>query len=294
MADYKPKAKLGLNRGKLTKFTLSQSKNGYNYMSLVAKVAGRDVYGSILEPREFTSDEEKTTFLRKLYGDMRHIVTAYGFTDKEVDEAFVKAGKPTEFLGMMEFFERLMPRGYEHKEVDIFLQYQYKPRKGQTRTYLEIPTIVFVHGKFCRSVLDDGAFFSAPVEGEFEEVKTLSAAKDEVGLEYINPETNASHPFTRNGYWITSAVAQPYGTQTVDERKNKASGTASGSKSDPTSKGVKLIDDLILLYGESEVYEGLKRLLDEVLGGTPLSSLSTDDSDNGEEVDGDPDSDLPF
>ena len=100
--------------------------------------------------------------------------------------------------------------------VDVFLQYQWTIKSGQTQTYLELP-----------KNMKDGSFLtiSTPAIGEWEEIRDKKE-----GLKYIDSVGGAEHRFKRDNNYLESnkAIQQKDGVDNADF-KPKAGGTATAS-----------------------------------------------------------------
>ncbi len=96
----------------------------------------------------------------------------------------------------------LLPKDYNQKLLDCFMQYQWQVSEGQNRTFLEFPKNM-KHGKWlCAATTDN-----------YREVR-MPNPDDGVkrALYYVN-EAGDTHPFTRTGWYMNS----PFANQYVDE-----------------------------------------------------------------------------
>ena len=141
--------------------------------------------------REVT-DPEHPVFkqgLKVWTGNITHIMKSLGITEDQLKAAF---SVPIEsFKEYCKILMKLLPKNFEKKYVDVFLQYQYT-LKGKM-TFLELP-------KNTKS----GKFLVPHVKpvGAWKEVKDAS------GLKYIDDENNV-HPFKRAAKYFET----PYATQ---------------------------------------------------------------------------------
>lgn len=88
---------------------------------------------------------------------------------------------------------------WKEKPLDLFLQYQYTPRAGKTRTYLEIPKP--------DNLKNGNLIYVTAAQGP-----GYNEVKDNRGLRYINSE-GKEHPIKRTTYWLS----QPYSQLTNTE-----------------------------------------------------------------------------
>lgn len=112
-------------------------------------------------------------------------------------------------------------QGWQEKELDVFLQYQWQLREGQERKYLELP-----------KKTSQGAFMIPAIEGTYSELKVIDDsvtmngsevakvennkftfngneyyAKKNVNLLYVG-EGGKIHPFTRSQWFIENGWGQ--------------------------------------------------------------------------------------
>lgn len=95
------------------------------------------------------------------------------------------------FKDFAEILERLVKSvpNWDKKEVDVFLQYQWKPTGENTRTFLELPKNV-----------KHGSYITSTKGGGFKEDRT------ETHLKYVS-EDGITHPFKRNEWFVNHAFA---------------------------------------------------------------------------------------
>jgi hypothetical protein len=111
----------------------------------------------------------------------------------------------------------VLPKDYQTKKLDIFLQYQNQPSPGKDKTYLELPKKM-VYGKWV----------VPHIPGNWEEKRHPNPDKN-VGeaLAYIDKDTGAKHPFVRNGWFMSSNFAIRQG--------DTAEGGYTGEQADATA-----------------------------------------------------------
>ncbi len=127
-----------------------------------------------------------------------HFLKAVGVTQEQIEAAFVN---PTNsFKEWSLKLVSLLPAGFNKMSVDVFLQYQYTLRPGQTQTYLELPRN-----------MKDGKFIVPALKGTFKEVL------DSTGLKYIN-EQEQVHPITKTTKFMDGHKAKK---QSSEESEGK-------------------------------------------------------------------------
>lgn len=117
-----------------------------------------------------------------------HFLKSVGVTQAQIESVFTSP-----VSGFKEWATRLvslLPSNFNKIPVDIFLQYQYTLREGQTQTYLELPRN-----------LKDGKFIVPAENGNFKEVI------DSVGLKYVS-ENNTVHTITKTAKFMESNKAK--------------------------------------------------------------------------------------
>ena len=126
--------------------------------------------------------------IKELTGTLTHIFKVF-VTEEEIKVA-IEAGKPTSFAEYCKIIINLLPKDYDKRAVDVFLQYQYNIGDGKEKTYLELPKNM-KHGHWICAHID-------PV-GRWK--KDASS-----GLRYTDDENNV-HPFVRKEWFMTSNFA---------------------------------------------------------------------------------------
>ncbi len=150
-----------------------------------------DVYsgGRILSPGMEGYERAVQEQVNQRLAVLIHAVRALGATPEQI-QANIQAVAPQSFeqwcravLGGVS--QQLM----ESRRVDVFLEYEWSVRPGQTQTYLTLPRN-----------MKGGAWLCPSPVGTFHEVR------DEGGLRYVNDE-GAQHPFTRSADYMQSNKA---------------------------------------------------------------------------------------
>ncbi len=129
----------------------------------------------------------------------------------------------------------LLPKDFDKKPLDVFLQYQWSIGKNNNRTYLELP-----------SKMKHGKWVVAAVKGNWTR-NVVENASDEIreALSYTN-EQGEKHPFTRTGWFMNSNFAtqqREEGSEGEEDNKEQEQGSseeikasANGSASPDTAK----------------------------------------------------------
>lgn len=123
----------------------------------------------------------------ELDSSLIHIIKAY-VDESEIQKAFEASGEVS-FKEGVKILESLLPKDYQNIKIHLFLQYQWSIKKGQNKTWLEIP-------KNTKS----GKFICPAIEGTWKEVR------DTAGLHYTDENGNI-HPFTRRSKWLQGRSA---------------------------------------------------------------------------------------
>lgn len=120
---------------------------------------------------------------------------AEAITSQETVKEALTSAPPTDVIGYFKLMERVVKSNpqWESKPLDLFLQYQYSPRPGVNRTYLEVPK---------PDNLKNGAlvFVVATLGLGWEE------NIDDRGLTYL--KEGEKHPFKRSAYFMGSPYAK--------------------------------------------------------------------------------------
>ncbi len=186
----------GLNSGTITKFEYNPNagadKSPSDAIEITFKIDEKDFRSRIYdvsgplkgkEPDEDGYPELKIKEVRNRLAKITHILKGLGITEEEI-------GKQIKGCTSFGEFARKIPDLFkeEHTKVllDVFLEYQYKIRDNQSKTFLEIPRNYWNRKFVCKHI--------EPV-GEWKEVR------DRDGLKYVDDKKN-EHVFTRNSNYM--------------------------------------------------------------------------------------------
>lgn len=225
MSNY---PRFGKNYAKLVEFRAIPAQSGKSAAALIkVNVEGKDFYSYVNEPEQsFTAGgkqinltDEKFKAAKKDAADtLMHVAQAFLSKEEVVklisqDKAKAKEqGHSYEFYNFAKTIEQALPMNYQEKGLEVFLQWQWKARKGYERTFLELPSSV-KHGPFMVPYQGKGYKWNLKnLEGlDYKEINKIKIA-----LSYVN-EQGEVHPFTRSGWFMNSNYAQKQGTQTVEQ-----------------------------------------------------------------------------
>lgn len=191
-------------------FNIAGTEKSYRKFP-VTKAFGKDNV-EITDPlsQEF-KDEVKA-----LNAVITHIMHA--FVDDETYRAAIS--RPiTSFKDFCTVIRSVLPKDFDKKPLDIFLQWQWQPTAGKDRTYLDIPP-----------KMKQGAWLKPAQPGNWKEVR-LENFNDNTqnALHYINDE-GLIHPIMKNGWFMKSAYANQ--TKPADRTNSNVSnlaGTGTGN-----------------------------------------------------------------
>ena len=145
----------GLNTGFVTKFefgaTIGKENKLANHIMVNIKIADKTYNLALFEITgnlygagnvQFSPSQPEYAELFKKEMMQReamvvHIVKALGVAEQQIKTAL--SVNPTTFEQWARIMTGLKPQNFDVKPVDVFLQYQYKPSEGQTKTFLELP-----------------------------------------------------------------------------------------------------------------------------------------------------------
>jgi hypothetical protein len=139
-----------------------------------------------------------------------HILSC--FRDKED----IKAALSRPFKNYKDFVNTcagLLPKNFSEIPLDIFAQYEWQPREGQSKTYLTLPRKMAYGPWLCKHVEP------AP-DDNGQNAEWVAVAKenpvdaDKVALWYEDGAENR-HPFIKNGWFMRSAFARQQGAETA-------------------------------------------------------------------------------
>lgn len=147
-----------------------------------------------------------------------HIV--HCFVDNETYQAALS--RPiASFREFCTLVQSLLPKGYETKPLDIFLQYQWQPSEGQTRTYLDLP-----------KKMSYGKWVVAAQPGNWNKVQVTDPSDDIREALYYKNEKDEKHPFIRNGWFMRSNFARQ---QSDDSSNSESGGTVDSTSNDASA-----------------------------------------------------------
>jgi len=167
-----------------------------------------------------TTDPNHEAFKKEvtqLNAVLTHIMTC--FVEKSVLKQTLQDNPPTGFKSFIEILKNSLPEDFSNVTLDIFMQYQWQITGTNNKTYLELPKNM-KHGPWVCKEVD-------PV-GAWKEMKVEKVENNEVALYYVNE--NNRHPFTKNGWFMSSNFAK----QQKEEDETDGALAASG---ETTTKG---------------------------------------------------------
>lgn len=162
--------------------------------------------GVLVNPGEEGYQELFEKAQNQMTGVIVHLLKSLKVTQQSIEAAF--SILPNTFQEWATKLLSLKPSNFSEIPVDVFLQYQWNLKEGQTKTYLELP-----------KNMKDGKFICSSIEGTFKEVI------DQSGLHYEN-EKGEKHLFTRNSSFLETPKAKQQGV-VAEEKKNINSETGS-------------------------------------------------------------------
>jgi hypothetical protein len=116
---------------------------------------------------------------RKAITDLKrrifHMAKCFTTEDKLIEAVAV----PKTFGDFIKAVVDTFDDGWQDKDIDVFLQYQWQLREGQERKYLEIP-----------KKTSQGAFMLPSVTGDFKEFKVIDDSVTMGGSEVAKVENN--------------------------------------------------------------------------------------------------------
>lgn len=214
----------GLNAGKafLTKFewsgTLGKDGAEQEGLDIIFNINGTDKsYRLFPVTKAFKKDGTETTdrnsaefkdAVKDFNAKVFHILHSFVEIDTYKTATSRKIGSFKEFCTIV---AALLPKDYSKKPLDVFMQFQWSPSSGKSKTYLELPKKMS-YGKWV-----------VPAQAGTWSKKVVENADDSEreALTYIN-EKGDKHPFVRNGWFMNSNFAH----QQNDEAENvEESGT---------------------------------------------------------------------
>lgn len=174
-------------------FSINGTEKGYRMFPVVK---------AFLKTGGETTDRNSPEFkeaVKNFNARVFHIM--HCFVDKEAYQIALSK-RITSFKDFCRTVAMLLPKDFAEIPLDCFLQYQWQPSQGQTRTFLELP-----------KKMSYGKWLCKAVPGNWKKVaKDSPETSDREALYYIN-ENGEKHPFVRNGWFMSSNFA----TQQITE-----------------------------------------------------------------------------
>lgn len=217
--------KFGLNQGcylKFMEFNPNAGKDNApaNAIDYTILVGDREMKSRLYEPTgkmwfgNEQIDEGHPEYARVLESNMRqiqatmtHILKAVSIPEERIQKA-VEAAEPETFAEFAKVVCGLVQPKHMDNPIDVFLQYQWSIRPGNTRTFLEIP-----------KNMKGGRFLCPGTKDEWKEVR------DANGLHYENAQGDR-HPFSRSASYMAGKFAN-----------QQSSGEDDGKLSTPSNAG---------------------------------------------------------
>lgn len=137
--------------------------------------------------------EAKKLAVGNLNNVVTHILNA--LLPKETVQAGLS--KPTKsFKEYTQNAASLLPKDFNTRLLDIFMQYQWNITEGQNRTYLELP-----------KKMSYGAWLKPAIEGVWTEKRAENIQESTREALWYENEKGEKHPFTKNGWFMLSNFA---------------------------------------------------------------------------------------
>lgn len=203
MSDYPRK---GLNQGTFQVYEYQETEKA-KFMVMFFTIKGKEFRSYVFEPRDYfweygkkITDADKVKEYQKKVRDMIAAPVVAIIGKERVDEA---TNGITKFKDFCKTLEGIVPAN--RTVLDLFLQYSYRPRDGQDRTYLELPNT------------PDSGMWCVKHEGDFkQQINEPYDNKTPNALTYVNHE-GMEHAFVRDGWFLQSNYWNPQGV-TVKEK----------------------------------------------------------------------------
>lgn len=200
------KSAIGLRQGALLKeISIQNTQNGFPKLVMTfkskktthPKSEDRDFWHSLYTWKDMDEEARK-----RLKENCLQLLMAYEVNNAEAIISKKYTGGPAEFFQAV---IDALPKAYKRMAVDIFLEYEYKKRKGEDRTWPTIATGASgeANGKVWRSY-----WITAAQEGEFKPNVTEDANKKY--LNFVN-EQGVRHPISRSTSWFNGKSDMPQG-----------------------------------------------------------------------------------
>lgn len=222
----------GLNTGEvfLSKFewTPNGGKDGAELeaLEIIFSINGTDksyrkfpvTKAFIKNTREETTDPNSPEF-KEAAKDLRATIfhIAHVFIDEETYKvALSRPGAVSSFKAFCDVVAGLLPKDFNTIPLDIFLQWQWEPSEGQTKSYLDLPKKM-KYGRWLTKA-QAGTWTEKRAEGITEQTREA--------LWYEN-EKGEKHTITKNGWFMLSNFANRIGGTGNEGANQSASNVAS-------------------------------------------------------------------
>ena len=219
--------KFGLNQGFITNFSYNPNagKDGaqQDAMDLTVQVGEREYRkrffpvskvfakegGELTDPNSEEYKEALAKEVKLLNADLTSIVECF-VSSEDLKQAL--SAPISSFANFAQILERLVKSvpGWGKKQLDVFLQYQWKPSGDNDKTYLELPKNV-----------KHGVYLTVHQGPGFVENGTS-------GLKYVN-EAGTVHPIKRTQWFAESAYANQTDLGASSPTGNSMNAGASGA-----------------------------------------------------------------
>ncbi len=176
-----------------------------DYMKRVFDISRLWYKGDEVQPGQEGYEEAYKAEQTQKQAMVVHYLKSFGVTEDQIKNT-LQAGNVTDFKSWCIAMTSLAPANYQTIPVDVFLQYQYSIREGQSKTYLELPNNM-KSGKFI--------FPAVKPVGEWKPVEKNG------GLIFVD-NTNNEHPCFKTQAFMESPVAseQKEGDQQTQTASN--------------------------------------------------------------------------
>lgn len=151
------------------------------------------------ESEEFIEEYNKQ--FPQINGVVTHTLKSLGVSQDQINNAL--ATPPTNFADWAKIMTSLVPKDFNKKPVDLFLEYQWEIKPSNDRTYLEIPKNM-KGGRFLNPSIKPVGSWN--IEKEWIEKDDKGADKQCEGLRYVDNAGNV-HPFKRTKDYMESPKA---------------------------------------------------------------------------------------
>jgi hypothetical protein len=173
------------------------------------------------QPVKDPNSKEFKDALQDWNAKMTHIMHCF------VSDDVLKAALAKRIKSLKEYaavIKALLPKDFDKKPLDIFLQYQWQPSANKSRTYLEIP-----------KKMSYGKWLCPAMAGNWKEMKAENIDENtRKALWYVNEE-GQEHIFVKNGWFMSGKFSHQQKEDTEEEAENNASKATSEQAAITTS-----------------------------------------------------------